>query len=128
MVSMTSLLIATRTRHRVAEIQAVLGTDFRFYSLYDFPEVPPVTEDQSTFVGNALKKARETARVVESRTDFEDRFPGPRAWVVADDSGLEVDALQGAPGVHSARFAAPDEVAGADSGNCPDADNNAKLL
>src|SRR6267142_1242914 len=102
---MTSLLIATRNRHKLEEIQAVLGSDYRFLSLDDVPKPPPVIEDQPTFVGNALKKARETALFVQSLRGFVERLPSPRAWVVADDSGLEVDALDGAPGVHSARFA-----------------------
>jgi XTP/dITP diphosphohydrolase len=118
---MTTLLIATRNAHKVGEIQAILGSQFRFLTLNDFPAAPPVVEDANTFAGNAAKKATELARWVAGRQ------PAPN-FVLADDSGLEVDALQGAPGVHSARFAALDQAAAGTAGNSPDAANNAKLL
>lgn len=113
---MTTLLIATRNAHKVGEIQAILGRQFRFLTLNDFPEAPKVIEDAGTFAGNATKKATELAKWLAGKQ--------PAAnFVLADDSGLEVDALNGAPGVHSARFAALDK-----SENSHDADNNAKLL
>ncbi len=62
------------------------------HSLAEFPHVPEVVEDADTFSGNARKKASETATALG-------------VWVVADDSGLTVDALGGAPGVFSARYA-----------------------
>jgi XTP/dITP diphosphohydrolase len=117
---MKTLLIATRNAHKVGEIRAILGPAFAFLTLDDFPAAPTVVEDADTFAGNARKKAAELAAWVAGRRP-------PPDYVLADDSGLEVDALAGAPGVHSARFAALDGAAAA-TGNSPDADNNAKLL
>ncbi len=122
---MTTLLIATRNAHKVGEIRAILGAQCRFLTLNDFPAAPKVIEDAPTFAGNAAKKAVELARwLVEKHRTSNIQHPTSN-FVLADDSGLEVDALNGAPGVHSARFAAMDS---AKSGNTPDADNNAKLL
>ena len=118
---MTTLLIATRNAHKVGEIQAILGADFRCLTLQEFPAAPPVIEDADTFTGNATKKAVELAKWLVSGAI--NHQPSPINFVLADDSGLEVDALNGAPGVHSARFAALDK-----SENSKDADNNAKLL
>lgn len=120
---MTSLLIATRNAHKVGEIRAILGDGFKYLTLADFVGSPQVEEDASTFEGNARKKAEEVARWL-SITEHGTRNTPP-AFVLADDSGLEVDALNGAPGVQSARFAALDTGA---PGNSSDADNNAKLL
>ena len=125
---MTTLIIATRNAHKVQEIQTVLGNQFRYLCLKDFPEAPKVIEDQPTFSKNAAKKARELARWLQSLSGFDFRVPGASAYVLADDSGLEVDALNGAPGVHSARFAALDHAGTAPDENSADADNNAKLL
>ena len=120
---MTTIVIATRNAHKVGEIRAILGGAPQFLTLDDFPDPPKVVEDTDTFADNATKKAVELARWLAIN------FPPTRRssplFVLADDSGLEVDALDGAPGVHSARFAAPDS---AKSGNTPDADNNARLL
>jgi XTP/dITP diphosphohydrolase len=129
---MTTLLIATRNKHKVDEIRSILGGSFQFLTLNDFPDAPNVVEDAPTFAGNATKKAVELAQwlAVKHPTFNSDksrasiRYPTSN-FVLADDSGLEVDALNGAPGVHSARFAALDS---AKSGNTPDADNNARLL
>lgn len=125
-----TMLVATRNAHKVQEIQAILGDTVRYLSLRDFPEAPAAAEDEPTFAGNAAKKARELARWLQGRPGMEFRIPGVNAYVLADDSGLEVDALQGAPGVHSARFALLDKSGRppAGSGNAPDAENNARLL
>jgi XTP/dITP diphosphohydrolase len=120
---MTTLLIATRNAHKVGEIQAILGAHFQFLTLNDFPAAPKVIEDADTFAGNAAKKAVELARWLTGKhSTFNIQHSTP-IFVLADDSGLEVDALNGAPGVHSARFAALDK-----NENSADADNNAKLL
>jgi len=120
---MMTLLIATRNAHKVGEIRAILGKQFQFLTLNDFPDAPKVVEDAGTFAGNAMKKAVELARwLMEKHPTSNIQHPAPN-FVLADDSGLEVDALDGAPGVHSARFAALDK-----SENSHDADNNAKLL
>jgi XTP/dITP diphosphohydrolase len=129
---MTTLLIATRNAHKVGEIRAILGAQFQFLTLNDFPSAPKVVEDADTFAGNAAKKAVELAKwLVEKHSTFNIQHSTPN-FVLADDSGLEVDALNGAPGVHSARFAALDRSADGSSassaGNTPDAENNAKLL
>ena len=121
---MTTLIIATRNAHKVEEIRAILGPSFDLVTLRDFPHAPAVVEDANTFAGNATKKAVELARWL-SVQDSRGAFQGS-AFVLADDSGLEVDALRGAPGVHSARFAALE--AGQPQGNSSDAENNAKLL
>ena len=126
---MTTLIIATRNAHKVQEISEVLGRSFRLLSLEGFSDAPSVVEDQLTFAKNAAKKARELAKWLTYLPNAEFRVPGASASVLADDSGLEVDALNGAPGVHSARFAAVDSGNPAlNAANCSDADNNAKLL
>ena len=127
---MKTIVIATRNAHKVAEIHAILGGAFQLLSLNDFPQAPKVVEDAPTFAGNATKKAVELARWLYVA------FPPTRQalplFVLADDSGLEVDVLEGGPGVHSARFAAldrsPDGSSASFTGNSSDAANNAKLL
>lgn len=118
-----TLLIATRNDHKVGEIRAILGEEFRYLTLKDFPDAPRVIEDADTFAGNAMKKAVQLARWIVELRGSEGGLQN--SFVLADDSGLEVDALGGQPGVRSARFAAVD--AGA-PGNSTDADNNEKLL
>jgi XTP/dITP diphosphohydrolase len=115
---MPAILIATRNAHKVSEIQVILGKQFRYLTLNEFPQAPKVAEDANTFEGNAMKKAVELAKWLARRN----AQPMPD-FVLADDSGLEVDALNGAPGVFSARFAAIDRPE-----NSPDVGNNAKLL
>ena len=118
---MVTLLIATRNAHKVQEIRSILGEKFHYLTLDDVPNPPEVIEDAGTFAGNATKKAVELAQWL-----CKGRQPqAGEMYVLADDSGLEVDALGGAPGVHSARFAALDT---GKPGNSSTADNNAKLL
>ena len=103
------LVIATGNRHKLAEITAVLhefGLDIELRGLRDYPGCPEVVEDGATLEDNAAKKAREVCAWTGAPT-------------LADDTGLEVDALHGAPGVISARYAGP---------ACSFADNIAKLL
>lgn len=121
---MTTLLLATRNPHKVREMQAILGESFRLLTLDDFPGAPQIVEDAPTFAGNAIKKAVGLAQWLAPAPPAAPLLP---QWVLADDSGLEVDALHGAPGVHSARFAAPGQKASL-AGNSSDAENNAKLL
>ena len=88
-----NVLIATRNPHKLREIMAIFRyPDVRFVSLDAFPGAPEVEEDGATFQANAVKKALTLALFT-------------RQWTLADDSGLEVDALAGAPGVRSARYA-----------------------
>ncbi|HEY5910952.1 MAG TPA: non-canonical purine NTP pyrophosphatase [Verrucomicrobiae bacterium] len=129
---MKTLVIATRNAHKVGEIRAILGEGFRYLTLTDFPGAPEVIEDAPTFGGNATKKAVALALWLAETQDAECmvqsaecRAHNEERWVLADDSGLEVDALGGAPGVHSARFAALDSGA---AGNSSTAENNTKLL
>ena len=120
---MKILALATRNAHKAAEINAILSGQFRCLTLRDFPGAPETIEDAPDFFGNASKKALELAHWLRSSSVKTPSLDFP-LLVLADDSGLEVDALNGAPGVHSARFAAADKQ----SGNSTDADNNAKLL
>ena len=92
---MTSLLLATTSRDKVAEIRSVLaGVPIALETLDEHPGIPAPDETGSTFAENARAKALYYA----ARTGLPS---------VADDSGLEIDALAGAPGVHSARFEGP---------------------
>lgn len=89
------LIIATRNAHKTAEIAACLGPDWLVEDLSQRPNLPEPAETGTTFAENAAIKALDAAS----------HFPG--ALVLADDSGLEVDALGGAPGVYSARYSGP---------------------
>ena len=92
----TSIVLATRNKGKIAEISALLeGFPVLVKNLDDFGPIPEVEEDGETFEENAYKKASFTARILG--------IPA-----IADDSGLMVDALDKAPGVHSARIAGPD--------------------
>ena len=102
------LVVATRNRGKLAELRSLLGAHrgLELLCLSDLPPLPEVVEDGDTFLANAQKKAREVALAT--------RLP-----TLADDSGLLVDALDGAPGVHSARFAGE---------HASDDENNTRLL
>ena len=101
------LVIASRNQKKKNELQQILGDlDFELLSLDDLPPLPEVEEDGSTFAENAIKKAVTVARQTGMLT-------------LADDSGLVVDALQGEPGVYSARYAGP---------GANDEKNNRKML
>ncbi|HHX87342.1 MAG TPA: XTP/dITP diphosphatase [Firmicutes bacterium] len=92
---MTNLVLATRNLGKIKEIRSLLSDlPLNLLTLSDFSGLPEVVEDQETFAGNATKKASAIARACGEIT-------------LADDSGLEVEALGGLPGVRSARFAGP---------------------
>jgi XTP/dITP diphosphohydrolase len=87
------VIVATRNRGKLREIRSVLqGLRFRVRGLTDFEDIPGVEEDGKSFAENGLKKARFYSRLFGKLT-------------IADDSGLEVDALNGNPGIYSARYA-----------------------
>ena len=103
---MHQLLLATRNSHKTREFAEILGDGFDVHDLADVADLPVVEESGLTFEANAILKAVETSK----------HFQEP---VVADDSGLEVEALGGAPGIYSARYA---------GARASDAENVAKLL
>ena len=112
---MKHILIATSNPGKLRDFAgAAAGYGIEVRTIPNFSSLPTVVEDGATFEANARKKAEEYSRYV------------PGEIVIADDSGLEVDALRGAPGVHSARYAA-DEPHLADK-NTDDELNNAKLI
>ncbi len=89
------LVLATNNRDKVAEIKSFLaGLSLEIVGAYELAGIPDVVEDAATLRENALKKAREVAEVAGT-------------WTLADDTGLFVTALRGAPGVYSARYAGP---------------------
>src|SRR5205085_4373859 len=100
------LVLATRNPHKTKEFRALLGVEFTLIDLSDFPEIVLPKETGRTFAENAMLKARSVSQ---------DR----QSLIVADDSGLEVDVLAGAPGIYSARYAGE---------NASDAENVDKLL
>lgn len=103
---MRQLVLATRNLHKTREFSEILGADFVVRDLSGELEAPRIEETGSTFAENAVLKA----------VGISERFPG---LIVADDSGLEVDALDGAPGIFSARYAGL---------RASDAENIARLL
>ncbi len=106
-MSEVTLVIATRNRHKLREMREILdGLSLRLEGLDGYPEAPEVDETGQTFEENALLKARSAVRATGH-------------WALADDSGLEVDALGGKPGILSSRFAGPD---------ADDASNRQRLL
>jgi XTP/dITP diphosphohydrolase len=112
---MRRILIATSNSGKLRDFAgAALQHGVDIAGIPDFSSLPAVVEDGLTFEANARKKAEGYSRYV------------PEKIVVADDSGLEIDALKGAPGVHSARYAAekPDQA----HSNTDDAANNARVL
>ncbi len=100
------LTVATGNAGKAKEFGELLGDQWMIRTLLDYPEIPEVVEDGATFEANACKKAVEISRLIA----------GP---VLADDSGLEVDFLNGAPGIFSARYAGEAKN---------DHANNAKLI
>lgn len=118
--NMPRVLIATSNPGKLRDFAgAALGHGIEIVGIPNFASLPAVVEDGQTFEANARKKAEEYSRYASGEI------------VVADDSGLEVDALHGAPGVHSARYAAPDlngmQPHEADA-NTDDEANNARVL
>ena len=103
---MISLLVATHNPHKTREFARLLGVDFSLRDLRAYPAIGEIVEDGTTFEANARLKATAVSRQVAG-------------WVLADDSGLEVDSLGGDPGVRSARFAGE---------RATDAENRARLL
>jgi XTP/dITP diphosphohydrolase len=103
---MQTLLVATRNAHKTREISQMLGSGWNVQDLTSLSGAPDVEETGSTFGDNAALKA----------ISISERFTG---FVLADDSGLVVDALDGAPGVYSARFAGAEAT---------DAENRSKLI
>jgi XTP/dITP diphosphohydrolase len=101
------LVVATRNKKKLVEIKELLADlDFNVLSIGDFSDIPEIDEDMDTFEGNASKKAIQIAQITGKFT-------------LADDSGLEIDFLNGKPGIHSARFAGE---------NATDEDRNRKVL
>lgn len=103
---MQALLVATGNSHKTGEIRTMLGSGYAVSDLSAHPDLPEVEETGTTFLENATLKAVEISKLVDG-------------LVLSDDSGLEVDVLNGEPGVYSARYAGEP---------CNDTANNAKLL
>lgn len=103
---MQELILATHNGHKTREVQRILGKEFTVRDLISHPEIPEAIETGDSFEQNAVIKAMAAAQYLPD-------------LVVADDSGLEVDALSGAPGIYSARYAGE---------KATDQDNVKKLL
>jgi XTP/dITP diphosphohydrolase len=106
MSELPRLILATRNAHKTGEIRHILGDHFEVLDVTSFPELPEIEETGTSFLENARLKALGISRRIDG-------------WVLADDSGLEVDALAGAPGVWSSSF-------GGEEGN--HALNNQRLM
>lgn len=104
---MHTIVLASRNKKKSQEVSELLTPHgFRVVPVTEFADVPEVEEDGQTFAENAAKKAREVAVRLNR-------------WVIGEDSGLRVDALNGAPGIYSARFSGP---------GATDDSNNRKLI
>jgi XTP/dITP diphosphohydrolase len=107
------ILVATTNVGKIAELKAMLDLDADWLDLSYYPEVEEIEEDGETFIENACKKAIGYARITGQ-------------WTIADDSGLQVDALGGEPGVRSARYSGEKTIN--DDGTLIDHRNIAKVL
>ncbi len=105
-MNIRTLLVATANAHKTGEIQAILGDRWKVEDLSAHPHLPSPEETGDTFEANARIKAEAASKAL------------PDHLVLADDSGLEVDALDKAPGVRSARYAGP---------TASDSDNRVRL-
>ena len=106
-MSNRKIVLASRNKKKTLEIAELLATiGFQVVPVTDFPDVPEVVEDGETFAQNAAKKATEVALKLGQ-------------WVIGEDSGLMVDALNGAPGIYSARYSGE---------GATDESNNARLI
>jgi XTP/dITP diphosphohydrolase len=102
-----TIVLASRNKKKAREVSEILApAGFIVIPVTEFPDVPEVDEDGTTFAENAAKKATEVARRLNQ-------------WVIGEDSGLQVDALGGAPGIYSARYSGE---------GATDASNNQKLI
>jgi XTP/dITP diphosphohydrolase len=114
---MKRVLVATSNAGKIRDlVGAAIAHNVQIEMLPDFASAPSVIEDGATFEANARKKAEHYSKYADGE------------MVIADDSGLEVDALAGAPGVHSARYAAAENNLPEDPGNSDDEANNARVL
>ncbi len=114
---MKRVLVATSNPGKIRDlIGAAAAHNVQIETLSGIASLPTVVEDGATFEANARKKAEHYSKYAEGE------------WVIADDSGLEVDALGCAPGVRSARYAADEHNPHEHSGNSDDEANNARLL
>lgn len=100
------LIISSDNKHKIHEIENILGDFFEVFPKHSLENPPDIEETGSSFLDNARLKAIGLSQYTDE-------------WVLADDSGIEVDALNGKPGIYSARFA---------GANATDNDNNQKLL
>ena len=102
-----TIVLASRNQKKAREVAEILApAGFRVIPVTEFPDVPEVEEDGLTFAANAAKKASEVARHLGQ-------------WVIGEDSGLQVDALNGGPGIYSARYSGE---------GATDEQNNQKLM
>ena len=102
-----TIVLASRNQKKAREVAEILApAGFRVIPVTEFPDVPEVEEDGLTFAANAAKKASEVARHLGQ-------------WVIGEDSGLQVDALNGGPGIYSARYSGD---------GATDEKNNQKLM
>jgi XTP/dITP diphosphohydrolase len=107
------ILVATTNVGKIAELKTMLDLDAEWLDLSYYPEVEEIVEDGETFIENSCKKAIGYARITGQ-------------WTIADDSGLQVDALGGEPGVKSARYSGEKTIN--DDGTLIDHRNIAKVL
>jgi XTP/dITP diphosphohydrolase len=114
---MKRVLVATSNEGKIRDlVGAAAAHDIQIATLPNFAALPSVIEDGLNFEANARKKAEHFSHYSEGEL------------VIADDSGLEVDALRGRPGVRSARYAADEHRSDEESGNSDDEANNSRLL
>src|SRR6266478_6250414 len=102
---MQQLIVATRNRNKTREIQQILGPKFELRDLTAYPEISEIVESGKSFEENAKLKAIAVSKELP-------------ALIIADDSGLEVEALGGAPGIYSARYAGKTQPINRTSKSC----------